>query len=57
MKDDLLHAALRSIGINRYWIPAREYHGDRPNTNWPAFLGHLKRQGYNPTPKLRTLCK
>lgn len=26
---------------NSYPYPAREYNGDRPNLNWPAFLAHL----------------
>jgi hypothetical protein len=30
MSDKCLDAALRSIGVNRKWTPATEYHGDRP---------------------------
>jgi hypothetical protein len=42
MKDATLTAALRHIGKRPAWTPAREYHGDRPNLNWIAFLQHLK---------------
>jgi hypothetical protein len=52
--DKSLNAALRSIGINRHWSPATEYHGDRPNLHWNAFLSRLFPSGTNFCPKVYT---
>jgi hypothetical protein len=52
MKDACLEAALRSIGKRPNWCPAREYAGDRPNLNWPAFLCQLHPFGHVAPPKL-----
>ena len=42
--DKHLEAMRRSIGLNRFSLPGVEYHGDRPNLNWPLFLPIVARQ-------------
>jgi hypothetical protein len=53
MKDDCLTAALRFIGKRPSWTPATDYHGDRPNLNWAAFLCRLYPYGTFAPPALR----
>ena len=47
MSDPTLTTALRFAGKRASWTPAREYHGDRPNIAWSAFLLRLA----NPEPR------
>jgi len=44
--DKCLEAARRFMGLNRFSLPGREYHGERPCLAWPDFLKHLSRKGY-----------
>ena len=30
-----------TLGTSRYYVPATEYHGDRPNLIWNQFLTRL----------------